>query len=287
VLLFGGQNATNYLGDAWEWNGTTWSPVVHGPSARGWPTAAAFDGQALVFGGFFASSVNAQSGVSYGDAWTWDGVSWSNVAGGPPARNAAVMGATGVAMTLFSGTATDYFDDTWLFDGNTWSQPSLSGAPPGPRVVAASAVYQGSLYVFGGSIFEDGGFAYYGDLWKFTGTGWTNVTPTSGPAPTPRGSVAMSVLGGKLVLYGGGDNSTTYDETWEFDGTSWTNKNITGPGGRTSHAMATFGSTIVLFGGWDPSGTPRADTWLYDGTSWTNAGATGPGARATHVMVAR
>jgi hypothetical protein len=42
-----------------------------------------------------------------------------------------------------------------------------------------------------------------------------------------------------------------------------------GPSGRTQAAMATLGSTEVLFGGCDAFGQLLSDTWIEDGTSWS------------------
>jgi Galactose oxidase, central domain len=133
----------------------------------------------------------------------------------------------------------------------------------------------------------DGGSVYFGDTWQFDGQSWSNVTPSSGPSPSARSNSWMVSYGGKVLLYGGDAGGVPFDDTWQWDGSSWTEVPVSGTGGRTSHAMATFGSTVVLFGGFDQNGNVSGDTWLYDGAAWSNPNAAGPPKRATHTMVTR
>ena len=56
---------------------------------------------------------------------------------------------------------------------------------------------------------------------------------------------------GRVILFGGADDSKVCGDTWERDGRKWKRIAITGPGPRTFSAMA-FDSVrkkVVLFGG--------------------------------------
>jgi len=82
AILFGGWGSVGFLGDTWEWDGTTWTQRdVRGPPARAYHAMAATNGKVLLFGGQAASS-------TLGDTWEWDGNVWTekHPATRPPAR---------------------------------------------------------------------------------------------------------------------------------------------------------------------------------------------------------
>jgi hypothetical protein len=78
TVLFGGSaypaTATTFAGDAWTWDGTTWTRrnPVHSPPARDQQMMAfdAASGQLLMFGGY-SPPLNA-----LGDTWAWTGSDW-------------------------------------------------------------------------------------------------------------------------------------------------------------------------------------------------------------------
>lgn len=136
VVLFGGIGGVNasLLGDTWEWDGQTWTDMTPAtsPSARR-PTALAYDPiqqRVLLFGG-----------DSNGDTWTWDGQSWTELypAVSPSPRSGASMAwdpARG-RMVLFGGGASfgsgsPFSNETWEWDGSTWSF-LVTSTTPSPR----------------------------------------------------------------------------------------------------------------------------------------------------------
>jgi hypothetical protein len=109
-----------------------------------------------------------------------------------------------------------YTNETWLWDGSTWTPGPA--APPGlePRT-GGQMVYDDAidrLVLFGGS-----GLDAFTDTWLFDGTQWTQGPDA--PLDMP-GRLAFGMAYDPLVqkvIVGGGDGAS---DVWLFDGTSWT-----------------------------------------------------------------
>ncbi|HUY87038.1 MAG TPA: Ig-like domain repeat protein, partial [Acidimicrobiales bacterium] len=181
-------------------------------------------------------------------------------------------------------------NDTWVFNGASWSQVADSGdagcistctaSPPG-RVYASMAfdAATGDIVLFGGQL----GFSGPGnDTWVFDGANWSQVADTGDPGCTtsctasPPGrldaSMAYDAVTGDVVLFGGGLVGGLANDTWVFDGANWSQVADTGdpgcttsctasPLGRGEQSMAydTATSQVLLFGGW--LGYRANDTW--------------------------
>jgi hypothetical protein len=143
----------------------------------------------------------------------------------------------------------------------------------------------GSTVVLFGGFESDNGTIFYADTWVLSGGMWNQ---SSAFGPGERAGHCMATLGGsKVVLFGGWNGNIVRSDTWVYDGSSWT-AGPTGPGMRYGCAMASYGSSVVMFGGQsDTSGDDLGDTWLFDGTSWTPVTGTGPSARSSMAMAAR
>jgi hypothetical protein len=175
VVLFGGLGKSRALGDTWTWNGTTWTqqhPAVH-PGART-NAAMAYDaatGNVVLFGGYTSKGARA-------DTWTWNGTTWTrqSPATSPPARGEAQMAydaATGTAV-MFGGVGTfganDLLDDTWTWNGTTWTQPAAGPHSP-PRRAQGAMAYDadaGNVVMFGGT-----GGSFGGPLGSKLPSTWT------------------------------------------------------------------------------------------------------------------
>jgi hypothetical protein len=227
VVLFAGGDANGKaLSDTWTWDGVTWTqqfPPVS-PPAREWDIQGmAYDAATrtvVLFGG-----LNDEGGV-LGDTWERDGraKTWTQQfpASSPPARvgTLAYDGAGG-DVVLFGGDngAGDccnvYFDDTWTWNGVTWTQQFPVSAPSarGDHSMAYDAVI-GKVVLFGGFNVPGQGL---NDTWDWDGTTWSQrQTPTE---PSGRWGAAMDFdpVDKGLVLFGGeltGDPFT--NETWLF-----------------------------------------------------------------------
>jgi hypothetical protein len=150
-VLFGGQAASadscsttpdqlnpNHLcNDTWTFDGSTWVQQLTGnagPSYRSL-AAMAYDPatkQTVLYGGF------ADQGT-FGDTWTWDGLSWTQQQPNtsPPALDKAMLAFDDAShqLILFGGEGNgpggpQYFNETWSWDGSTWTQLSPPASPP-------------------------------------------------------------------------------------------------------------------------------------------------------------
>ena len=149
VVLFGGVDNTvpnAPTNDTWRWNGSSRSQLAptSSPSARYGAAAAQMpgSGHAVIFGG--ASG----TGVNNGETWTFDGLTWHQVAAsGPSPRFGAAMAQDGAAgLLLFGGVdASGFLDDTWRFDGAAWTQLSPATTPPARMLAAMVADPQPTL----------------------------------------------------------------------------------------------------------------------------------------------
>jgi N-acetylneuraminic acid mutarotase len=137
IVLFGGGRGEGLLDDTWTWDGASWTQHnVPGPSPRGGASAAGLNGGVVLFGGLDSNN------NSLGDTWTWDGTRWTaqNVAG-PAARWDTAMATLNGTVLLFGGANENsggflgVFDDTWVWDGTTWTQQNVIG--PGGRCLHA------------------------------------------------------------------------------------------------------------------------------------------------------
>jgi len=208
-------------------------------------------GRVVLFGG---------GGNSYllGDTWEWDGSSWTErtPSVSPSARFASAMAydaARGVVV-LFGGSDATDLADTWEWNGTIWAQvtPAVSPTARYSSAMAYDAT-RGRIVMFGGY-----GGGRLGDTWEWDGSAWTGATPPMSPGARVYHAM-VSELGGRVLLFGGGDN-----ETWEWDGSGWTQTAAaTSPSPRSSHAMAYDAARgrAVLFGGADTA--DLGDTWEF------------------------
>jgi hypothetical protein len=168
--------------------------------------------QVVLFGGFDTSDPTpCQS-----DTWTWDGANWTeqNPATVPPAREVAGMAtdpATG-QVVLFGGnncTTDGYINDTWTWNGSTWTEQFPSTSPParGFFGFAADPVLDQPV-LFGGY----DGTSTLGDTWSWTGSNWTHLAVTT--SPSARSEMGMSTdPNGRILLFGG---SGGLGDTWSL-----------------------------------------------------------------------
>jgi hypothetical protein len=315
VVLFGGRSSTpegavTWYDDTWEWNGTAWAQVDdgNGPTARqnaGMVYDAARD-HVVLFGGL--------DYVDYvGDTWEWDGEAWTEViTEGPPCRAFHTMSydADRERIVVFGGAApcvnwpfaADQ-QDTWEWDGETWTEIATTG--PFKRRFAGMAydTVRERTVLFGGwpayFLPEGGGSVQsdlpVGDLWEWDGQVWVERVATI-PRARMAHRMAYDSIRDVTVMYGGRVSIFDYqNETWEWDGQGWTRLNWGGPIGdnnpqaRGLHSM-TFDSQrglVWMFGGArGNAGNPLDETWSWDGTTWAiHEPETKPAARWAHNMV--
>ncbi|HMD44791.1 MAG TPA: hypothetical protein VKG43_01430 [Acidimicrobiales bacterium] len=308
MVLFGGIGpGPTDDNDTWTWSGSSWTQVddagapgctttCPGSPAGRYSGAMAYDpatGQLLLFGGSTAGA------TPWNDTWLWNGSTWTQVNTGsagctnacpnsPPARQGGQMAydpATG-QLVLFGGALNpSYYNDTWTWNGSSWTQADDAGAPgctttcpsspPGRQAGAmADDPATAQLVYFGGGA-SAGNF---NDTWLWNGSSWsqtddagspgcTTTCPTS-PAPRIRPGMAFDPATAQLIVYGGG---STYGDTWFWGGSTWTQCNpsttcYNSPAARSGPNTAFDPATgqLVVFSGSPASGPSTTDTWVFD-----------------------
>ncbi len=144
-------------------------------------------------------------------------LSWSTVSpptSPPPlAYASAVYDSDTKTVVLFGGVKSDgaLSNDTWVWNGTTWTDYPGSEVQAPPAREMASTAFDPKLHqliLFGG---RGAGGGLLSDTWAWNGASWFDETGRSGgPAPRPRAGAAMAYDGASdLVLFGGtGDGST-------------------------------------------------------------------------------
>jgi hypothetical protein len=193
----------------------------------------------------------------------------------------APEGGTASAVILFGGQdAASSFNDTWQWDGSTWTSPGAADAAAGPnsRSLASMAALNGKSLLFGGI----NGSSVFGDTWIWGGQNWTSESVAE---PSARLNAAAATVNGAVVIFGGQTSaniSTAVGDTWSWNGTAWTELSVAAPSARWGASMATLNGKALLFGGY--AGGELGDTWTWDGTSWAQLGVPGPSPRVAPGM---
>ena len=203
MVMFGGNVGTNLngvdfpsSGITWEWDGTNWTSVttlggVH-PNGRS-SALMVYDSTRnvhVLYGG------QAPNGTTYNDVWEYDGTTraWTQRAtGGPAPRFGAALAydSANQRTVLFGGEglvfgASSFFNDTWLWDGQTatWSSTAPIHHPPG-RLFHAMVfdTLRGVMVVQGGKVVTaDYGTSYQTgyttSTWEWDGTDWFDKSST-------------------------------------------------------------------------------------------------------------
>jgi N-acetylneuraminic acid mutarotase len=279
LLLFGGcTGGSKYSGDTWACDLTAkaWTnlkPTGTLPSPRA-SQAMAYDpvgDKLIVFGGYDGKTY-------YGDLWAYDLTrnAWNTLTptgAAPAARhgNSLVYDPQSKKMILFGGyNGSTQYNDTWAYDpaANSWTDLKPTGNLPAGRDSQAMAYDSDDkvMVLFGGwSTTEQ-----FDDTWAYdpANNSWTVLKPT-GVAPTARAlhQMVYDPAIKKIVLFGGGTSSATFNDTWLFDfaARSWTPATADGgpPPARAGHALVYDSSTkdILLFGGSNGLGKYFNDLW--------------------------
>jgi len=253
VVLFGGDNGSGTsLSDTWVYNATTWTQVTGtGPGARE-SASMAYDaalGKIVLFGGLELSG-GSEVG-RYSDTWTFNGTTWTQLSptSNPSARNGAAMTYDPALskLVLFGGLpggSGNDDNDTWTFDGTTWTQLSPSSSPSVRQDVGlAWDPTLNTLLLYGG--YSNGSGTYYGDEWAFDGTNWDQGAAyvSGGPRSVP--NLAQDPANGALMLFGGATAST-----W-----AWVSAGVMPSTPRPLMTRCPWGSTWPPGTSWSPTPT--------------------------------
>jgi hypothetical protein len=300
IVMFGGKagtpNAELLNHDGFKF--TTTSPGTK-PPAR-FSMGFAWDTFRHV-GVLFSGSNNASGAFS--DVWEWNGTTWTQRCEGSPAGD--VCGALPPSRTelslafhasrreilLFGGSGLGgSLNDTWVYNGTTWSQCVVGGAgcnlvvgpdgaPPagrGPQLAYDPTRDRTVMFVNDGLVNQ---------TWEWTGRSWVKrLSSTPGDPETPPTSLDTAMVfdpsrGAVIETVA----STDFNEmqTWLWDGATgrWRKLDVVDPEGdgspppRFFHAAAADPARGVLVV--DGAGAPAADAWRLT-----------PAARPAHVFIA-
>jgi hypothetical protein len=227
------------------------------------------------------------TGQTATQAWRFQNGTWSLQAGPLPShRYEASIGydALHQQAVLFGGSENGFDrDDTWLWNGTSWTQANPP-IRPSPRVGAAMAFdhRRGVVVLFGGIATPTS--TILADTWEWNGSVWQLLTPPVSPPARAYENMAFDPVNGSVLLYGGytynGPQLQVFNDTWTFDGNQWLQQQpATSPSSRTNAGMVTDlrRQRIVLLGGqtFDPF------AWEWDGAQWSPRYQPGPGPRTS------
>jgi hypothetical protein len=200
TVLFGGAGeVAGALQDTWIWDDTSWScwscqPLVHSPPSLHDTAFGAVGGSFVIFGGYSDLGLQKLQGTT----WLWGGVDWGapNLLSGSPSPRSNVASAslvvngteTLVVFGGFDGTTT--LDETWVWDGLSWTQ--MHPATEVPARTSASAATLGDRVVLFGGYGVDGALLDNA-TYTWDGTDWYEQ-PTTSPSPPKRGSASMAAM---------------------------------------------------------------------------------------------
>lgn len=281
------------------------------PSARQ-GHAMVWDGTRIImFGG---GNVYHHGLGNNAETWEYVGGNWNQLAPAtsPSARRYHSMVWDGTQVILHGGHSTVDLQDTWTFDGTTWTDVTPGGTKPSVRY-RHLAVWDGTrMLIYGGvTVFQ----LVSKDTWEFESGAWTQLTPTNyipnvqhvGTPLSDDGRAGMTGVwdGTRILTFsgysdggaGGEFTSSGYQEpgggTWQYATADWSQVGpATNPDARFDHGFCITDDDqkLLMYGGnvtrvsQDGNGFIN-ETWQYDGSDWTELSATiNPGRRET-VMV--
>jgi len=250
------------------------------PAARYTP-GMTFDSAAnrtILFGGAKTTFGN------WNDTWSFNGTTWTQLA--PLASPSARPGIDLVydelrgLTVMYGGGNTSPFggpslDQTWEFNGVTWTQVATANTPGG--LTAYGMAYDALRYrtvLYGG--LHDSFFPIdSADTWEYDGVNWTHVTTAHNPGPLENPAICYHAVLGKVVMFGGIDVQTGgTTTTWSYDGIDWTPIAVAGPS-PSARTMARMvydpqRGVSVMYGGMNPNtGAAINETWEFNGVAWT------------------
>ncbi len=166
-------------------------------------------------------------------------------------------------------------DDTWTLGimENTWTQVSLHGSSPAPRVYHSAVALVSSYVIFGGSAVSSG---FLNDTWMYNPNQARWLPILSAAAPPARAGHSALVLQNNMVVFGGRGSQNIFDDTWflqvqgdtvsgNFKGTWVKASTRSAPSPRTGHAAAALGNTgMLVVGGSGVLGKDTIDVWFFD-----------------------
>jgi PKD repeat protein len=227
LVLWGGASDVAALSDTWILNTTGWHDVTsqspRTPAAcytcnSAWDAA---DQYVLLFDGYSTAPTPV--------TWKFSAGVWSKLnntgSGSPGVTEAGGMDYDpNVRADVYYDDFPNTFgqDGTWEFSGGNWTN---LGFVPTPTRAWPGMTFDGIdnyTLLFGGSKFSSSAPYELNDTWAFESGTWSNITGTSGAAPSARDSPGMvfDAHDGYVLLFGGeyytGSTTLYLADTWTF-----------------------------------------------------------------------
>ena len=268
---------------------SAWSmlyPTVS-PSARGSAVMACHEatGAMILLGG------QSPTGAAIADGWRQQGDDWVQLTAPlPPARSDSQMVYDSVRqrLVMFGGIdAVGALQDTWQWDGLTWTSPLLLVKPPARWGHAmAFDPERGVTVLYGGYGATPGNM--FDDLWEWDGSTWQQIAASNAPGPRLMTAMAFDPVNHNVLLHGGivpvgASSSMPANDTWSWNGSTWQqHQPATPPTLRNGAALVcdTARQRVVLTGG--SSGGSFA--WEWDGLQWSLPWQPAPSERNAHAV---
>ena len=262
ILLFGGDDGTQYLNDTWVFDGRIWSrvntPVAPPPRTNAQMAYDVATHQVVLFGGY--------DGTHYlGDTWIWDGSTFAWTQATPAHSPRAVTGpmlfpdATG-RVDEFGGFDGHFYQATmWRWNGADWRRlhPAMVPYARSSAAVGFNPLLD-QVVLFGGlaDVNPD-------NTWTYDATNWTMQNLSTQPQLVYGSSAAFDRNLNSVILFGGGSGGVDQDTTWAWSGSVWQQLfPMQSPTPREGAGMAydEVLRRIILFGGQNNNALLN-DTW--------------------------
>ncbi|HEV2317754.1 MAG TPA: kelch repeat-containing protein [Thermoplasmata archaeon] len=220
-------------------------------------TSMAYDpaiGAVVLFGGY------SQFVYPFGDTWTYANGNWTDISNvvlnSPSARwgHSLVWDASDHYLVLFGGrNLTQFFNDTWVFNGSTWSQiPTASAPSPRDNFGMTYDARSGTVILYGGwrgnlPAGSRSAGPVFNDTWSYHAGIWTNITRSVTPPSVTDAALAYDNATGAVLLYGGNAASgcPTPGALWGYINGTWSNFS----GSQGSPPPGTVAGSMVYYPG--------------------------------------
>jgi len=280
VLIYGGLQSgpTLTLNDSWTFDGATWTQLTPAttPPPR-WGFRMVLDSRRLRIVAFGGRSPTTT--VDNNDTWEWDGTDWNQMfpATSPNARSFYSMAydeRRGVCVLFgrMGGGSILGGDQTWLYDGTTWTQAAPATVPPGLETPAMAYDKGRGVTVMFGGWKGTSPSQMYSTTYEFDGVDWTLRTPVTVPTGRYDAACVYDDVRGRIVMLCGYASTGAMQDSWEYDGNDWTQTVATGAPPKVTGGYAAYSPLLqatMYCAGSGPSSTGGSanETWLYSGAT--------------------
>jgi cysteine-rich repeat protein len=217
LLLVGGFDGSGTaLDDVWSWTGESWVALDEQPAppARGLHQMAYDDDtdSLLLFGG-----LDGAGGSPLGDMWSHDADGWHAVTPSPlppaRARHAMSYDQRLAVVVLYGGEGeAGALQDTWVFDGSSWTEMSDVPAPlAGPLAVAA---FHGARYRV--DLFSEQVDDPADAVGSWTGARWRKSDSIAQVSQSNGFTVSYDSARLESIIFGGETDGTLSNTTWSY-----------------------------------------------------------------------